>query len=155
MIRGITFEIPNEYGHWLAKILKPIDCSNYHWFIGPGEGYKLVKKELVALFPDNIEILDGELLLNYIGTDASQYIIHADLKAYPTGKKIKNLITFEDFLESDCQFVLLIVDSTYTTIYCKNSETLNNLYSNADELGVNSLAYLSDENDFRTRLGVW
>ncbi|MDQ0917039.1 DUF2691 family protein [Paenibacillus sp. V4I5] len=155
MIRGITFEIPNEYGHWLAKILKSIDCSNYNWFIGSVEGYTFVNKELVEIFPNNIETLNGDLLVNYIGTDTPQYIVHADLKAYPLGKQLKNLKTFEDFHESECQFVLLIVDCTYTTIYCKNSEALNNLYSNAEKLGVNSLTYISEENDFRTRLSVW
>jgi hypothetical protein len=153
--RGITFEIPNEYGDWLANILKPIDCTKYNWLIGPGEEYKVVENELVSLFPANIHTVDGQTLLEFIKTESSQYIIYMDLKAFSTGKKVMNLETFEDFLHSDCQLVLLIVDCTHTTIYCKDPEILDRLYLNAKELKLDSLTYITSDNDFRTRLGVW
>lgn len=39
MKRGITFEIPNEYGHFAADILKPFPISSFTWLIGDGEVY--------------------------------------------------------------------------------------------------------------------
>jgi hypothetical protein len=153
-IRGITFEIPNEYGKWLYNILRPIDCTKYNWFIGPGEGYISVENDLVPLFPTDLDSVEGVALLEFIGTKEVQYIIHADLKAYSSGT-ITNLNTYEDYLSSDCELVLLIVDCTYTTIYCKDSDNLHKLYANAEALNVSSLIYITDGNDHRTGLGVW
>ncbi|MGM0885318.1 MAG: DUF2691 family protein, partial [Bacillota bacterium] len=74
-VRGISFEIPNEYGKWLVNILKPINCNKYNWFIGSGEEYKYQDNDLITLFPNNVSILKGEELLELIHTVESQYII--------------------------------------------------------------------------------
>ncbi|MNI20855.1 hypothetical protein D3C73_743530 [compost metagenome] len=83
-VRGISFEIPNEYGKWLVNILKPINCNKYKWFIGLGEEYKFQDNDLIPLFPDDVGILKGEELLKFIDTAENQYIIFTDLKAFPT-----------------------------------------------------------------------
>ncbi|WP_342436044.1 DUF2691 family protein [Paenibacillus sp. FSL L8-0436] len=153
-IRGITFEIPNEYGKWLYHILRPLDCTKYNWLIGPGEEYKSVDHELVSLFPPGQDRVDGEVLMGFIDTEEAQYIIHLDLKAY-SSVVASQLKTYEDYLASDCELVLLIVDCIYTTIYCKDSETLDKLAANAEALHVRSLNYITDANDHRTGLGVW
>ncbi|WP_253073866.1 DUF2691 family protein [Sutcliffiella rhizosphaerae] len=38
------------------------------------------------------------------------YLIFADLKSYSQGK-VTEIHTYEEFLQSECEFVLLIVDS--------------------------------------------
>jgi len=50
---------------------------------------------------------------------------------------------------------LLVVDSSYTTIYCKNDELVEGLYSNARNQDYTNIEYITDENDFRTGLTVW
>ena len=157
MIRGIAFQIPNEYGQWLTNILASINCTMYDWYIGAGEEYKLMEGELVPLFPENSfhPIVDGAALLQYIHTDSPQYIIHADLKAFPRGTPITHLETHEDFLASGCELVVLIIDCSYTSIYCKDPGMLNKLYSNMEAYSVQSLTYITDDNDFRTKLAVW
>lgn len=154
-VRGITFEIPNEHGNWLYKILQPLDCTKYSWRIGYGEGYKSVNGDLIALFPAYVDRLDGGALLEFIDTKESQYIIHADLKAYPLSAEVLELQTYDDYLVSSCEFVLLIVDCIYITIYCKDAELLDQLAANAEALHVSSLCYATDGNDHRTRLRVW
>ncbi|UVI29161.1 DUF2691 family protein [Paenibacillus spongiae] len=77
----------------------PVRCTMFNWRIGPGEAYKLSGEELVPLFPDHIQDVEGAALLD--------------------------------------------------------PSTLNQLYSNAAALGVESLTFITDDNDFRTRLGVW
>ncbi|MCC3372234.1 DUF2691 family protein [Cohnella sp. REN36] len=57
-------------------------------------------------------------------------------------------------INSDCELILLIVDSSYTSIYCKDVETLNQLHTNAKMVNVDSLAYITDDNDFRKTLKV-
>ncbi|MCD1261412.1 DUF2691 family protein [Paenibacillus athensensis] len=151
-MRGISFEIPNEYGKWLFDVLKPFDCKDYNWLVGAGEEYKWQENDLKPLFADDVDILEGEDLLQIIDSEEPQYIIFADLKAFPIGKQISQIDKYEDFLESDCELILLIVDSTYTSIYCKDVEVLNLLYANAKMIKVDSLAYITDDNDFRKTL---
>lgn len=153
-VRGISFEIPNEYGEWLVNILKPIDCKKYNWFIVSGEEYKLQDNDLIPLFPDDVSILKGEELLEFIETAESQYIIFADLKAFPKGTNLLKIDKYEDFQASDCELILLIVDSIYTSIYCKDLKVLSELYANMGSLKVNKLACITDENDFRHTLRV-
>ncbi|WP_407944606.1 DUF2691 family protein [Paenibacillus swuensis] len=51
--------------------------------------------------------------------------------------------------------VLLVVDSSYVTVYCKDNKILDDLYLNAIDKGFENVEYITDENDFRTRLSVW
>lgn len=106
------------------------------------------------LFPEEINVLDGTLLKRIL-EDNQYYLIFADLKAFPKGKNVSDIERYEEFLNSDCQLVLLIVDSTYTTIYCKDKAILGCLFQNAKDLGFNNVEHITDENDGRTRLSVW
>jgi ribosomal protein S16 len=83
------------------------------------------------------------------------YIIFADLKAYPKGKMVSDIGTYEDFLNSDCQLVVLVVDCTYVTIYSKDKEMLEWLYYRAKVNKFENVQYITKENDSRTRLSVW
>ncbi|WP_165452399.1 DUF2691 family protein [Paenibacillus thalictri] len=96
-VRGISFEIPNEYGQWLINILKPIDCKKYNWLIGSGEEYRLRDNDLIPLFPQGDRILKGEELLRFIDTAESQYIIFVDLKAFPEGASVLEIDKYDDF----------------------------------------------------------
>ncbi len=152
MKRGITFGIPNEHGRILAEILKPLDVAAFHWYIGGEEAY--FSDMLEPLFPDQTLGMDGILLKETL-ENYDYYVIFADLKAYPKDKKVIDVGTYEEYLTSDCQFVLLVVDCTYITIYCKDQEKLADLYYNALSLGFSDVEYTTDDNDYRTRLSVW
>lgn len=154
MRRGISFEIPNKYGRWLGEILKPIDIAALDWQIGSGELYTVIDEQLdEELFSKERNVIEGAELKNRI--EANQYyIISADLQAYPKNEIIR-VETFEEFIESDCQLVLLVVDCIYVTIYCKNQETIELLNKNAITCGFKEIEYITNENDARTRLSVW
>lgn len=64
------------------------------------------------------------------------------------GTNILKIDKYEDFINSDCELVLLIVDSSYTSIYCKDIEILKQLHANAKMFNVDLLAYITDDNDF-------
>ncbi|WP_235852134.1 DUF2691 family protein [Niallia nealsonii] len=55
------------------------------------------------------------------------YIVFAELQAYSQGKMVE-IDTYEGFMKRDCKLILLIVDSYYTTIYCKDKDKLEPLY---------------------------
>ncbi|NOU91935.1 DUF2691 family protein [Paenibacillus sp. LMG 31456] len=60
MKRGLSFEIPNEYGRFLGEVLKPIDVSAFNWYIGCEESYFIENGTLEALlFPGEINGFRG------------------------------------------------------------------------------------------------
>lgn len=98
--------------------------------------------------------LDGLTLKKRL-CQSDLYVLFADFKAFPLGEPAKDIVSYEEFQSSRCEFVLLIVDSIYITIYVKNPQLLQALHRNAFKNQVQNLAYLHDENDDRTRLSVW
>uniref|UniRef100_UPI0015F71EA8 DUF2691 family protein n=1 Tax=Priestia aryabhattai TaxID=412384 RepID=UPI0015F71EA8 len=105
------------------------------------------------LFPEEKKVMPGTELKNLLENNV-YYIIFADLKAYPK-EKISEIATYEEFIESNCELVLLVVDSCYTTIYCKDKEKLGLLYRNAQAYRFKDVQYVTEKNDTRTRLTVW
>ncbi|OBZ08218.1 DUF2691 family protein [Bacillus sp. FJAT-26390] len=155
MIRGISFEIPNEYGSYLAGILKPVDVAAYNWYVGGEEAYFIEDGELGRpLFPDEVIGMEGETLKQTIEKN-EYYVIFTNLKAFPRNKEIIDIQTFEDFIISECSLVILVVDCVYVTVYSKDPETIQRLYNNSLKMGFSEVNFITDENDFRTRLSVW
>ncbi|MBY0098326.1 DUF2691 family protein [Mesobacillus maritimus] len=154
MKRGVSFEIPNEYGSLLSKVLEPVDISTFSWRIGNGEAYKVVDGRLDEnLFLGYKDSIEGEDLKDLLENKPS-YIIFADLQAYPSGE-LSYVETYEEFMGSKCEFVLLIVDCSYVTLYCKNKQSIELLYHHAKECGFKDVEYITDDNDARTSLIAW
>lgn len=155
MKRGITFNIPNAYGSYLGDILRPFDVAAFHWYNGAEESYLVDKGTLgKPLFPEQTFSMDGFLLKEII-ENHRYYVISADLKAFPQDSEVINIQSYEEYVNSDCKLVLLVVDSVYVTIYCKDQEKLKELYLHACSLGYSNIEYTTDKNDYRTRLSVW
>lgn len=155
MNRGIHFKIPNTYGSFLGEILKPMEVSNFDWIIREEESYFVVGDTLGdSLFPEMIIGMNREELQKLID-NYKYYLIFANLKAYPKGAQITDVITYEDYMLSDCQMVLLVIDSIYVAVYCKDLEKVEGLYNHIKRQRFQSLEYITDENDTRTKLSVW
>ncbi|WP_019537382.1 DUF2691 family protein [Paenibacillus ginsengihumi] len=97
--RGVSFQIPNEYGHWFARILRLVNYREYDWLIGGGESYRWREpgQELEELFPEELRCVRGEALARILEAPEPQYIIHADLKAFPPGKPAVDCETYDEF----------------------------------------------------------
>lgn len=152
MDRGISFEIPNEYGNWLGKILKPINGANCHWLVG--EGTQVVGDDGEEWGNDAIGNMDGPTLQKHL-CQSDYYVIFADLKAFPSDEFAVDIASYEEFQSSSCEFVILVVDSIYVTIYAKDPTKLQALYQNALENKVQDLERIRADNDSRSRLLVW
>lgn len=154
MKRGISLKIPNDYGTYLGEILKPIQISVFNWRIGYVEAIKAIDNKIDDLFLANINVIEGEKLKALLEIN-EYYLIFAELQAFPK-EKLSEVETYEDFVRSNCEFVVLVADSCYVTIYCKNKDAIELLYKNAAEYGFENVEYISQENDdTRSRLIVW
>ncbi|MFC0413889.1 DUF2691 family protein [Cytobacillus solani] len=82
MKRGISFEIPNKYGNFLGKILKPIEMSKLNWHVENVESYLVVKDQLAdELFPQQLNGMAGMGLRDYLENN-TYYLIFADVKPH-------------------------------------------------------------------------
>lgn len=150
-IRGITFEIPNAYGKYLFDIISDLNLNRLAWRIGGGESYQIENNALgKPLFPST-GLVNGETLYENISQD-DYYLVFVDLKAFPNLSDVKEIATYPEFIESDCQFVLLIVDSSYVIIYSKDQNIIHQLYSKAISAGYENIKYITEENDEYTTL---
>lgn len=150
----MSFEIPNIHGRFLGEILKPFRVEAHNWWIGGEESYIVSNEGMEPLFPESIMDIGGEVLRNIIENN-DYYLIFQDMKAFPKTSTISEINTYSEFVDSDCALTLLVVDSSYITVYCKDIEVLEKMYINAKEQGYLNLNYIMDKNDFRTRLSVW
>ncbi|MFJ7661074.1 DUF2691 family protein [Lysinibacillus sp. NPDC097162] len=150
-MRGISFEIPNAYGKYLLEILDGINLKGLTLKIGGGESYFIENNTLGdPLFP-NISVLNEEGLYKQISRE-DYYLIFVDLKGFPKKSDVREIETYQEFVESECTFVLLLVDSSYVTIYSKDQVTVKHLFSKAITAGYENIEYITDENDTRTTL---
>ncbi|WP_438311722.1 DUF2691 family protein [Sporosarcina sp. FA9] len=150
-MRGVSFEILNKYGKQLFDILIEVEVSCWDWQIGGGEAYVIENGTLGKDLFGTITSLTGRELIKLI-SENEYYLIFADLKAYKNFESELKIETYEDFLESDCQFVLLLVDSSFVTIYSKSKSTIQSLYNQAVATKYKKVEYITDDNDERTTL---
>ncbi|WP_183163929.1 DUF2691 family protein [Alteribacter keqinensis] len=150
-MRGISFEIPNAYGRYLFEIMDVIPLKGLTWKIGDGESYVIESDTLgVPLFPSAC-IVEEDVLLKEISKE-DYYLIFVDLKGFPKKSDVREIATYQEFVESECQFVLLITDSSYVTIYSKDPLTIKQNFSKATTAGYKNIAYITEEDDERTTL---
>lgn len=145
-MRGVSFEIPNAYGKYLFEILANIHITEFFWRIGGGEAYYVEANQFgPSLFP-SVDIIDGTTLYNTI-LKQDYYLIFADLKAFTEKEDVKEIETYEAFVNSECQFVLLVVDSCLVYIYAKNQWMIMQLHDNAVAANYKEIHFLTDEDD--------
>ena len=152
-MRGVSFHIPDEYDNILAGLLDGVDIEAFEWKLGGmNESYVIENNELgKLLFQD--EVMSGETLRRVI-SESEYYLIFVDIKAFPIGSTtpVNDIATYERFLDSDCQLVLLVADSSYVMIYGKDQRVMDNLYVTAVNAGYERVTYLTDENDYNQTL---
>jgi len=153
-MRGISFEINNEYGKFLSDIFSNIIDPSWYCSVGPGESYKIEKGTLGSdLFPHSVS-LNGPSFLEYISTN-EYYLIFTDLKAFPNMEEVVEIKNYDDFLKSTCELALLIIDSCYVSIFSKDESITHKLFVRAKNFHYTNINYITNENDTRTSLTVW
>lgn len=152
-MRGISFKLKNEYNNYLFKIFDNTEVYKFYWNICDSEIiYKDENNQLHTSIFDK-DIIDGHDFLKRIKLD-SYYLVYADIKAFNSTTHITNIVTYDDFINSNCEIALFCVDTTYVELYCKNKEILNKIIVNCIRFGFSDLQILTHENDSRTQFSV-
>ncbi|MCY7904706.1 DUF2691 family protein [Bacillus inaquosorum] len=103
-------------------------------------------------FKDN-SVVEGAVFANHLKTN-QYYTIFVELQAYPFGQAVDLVQTYEEFIDSDCELVLLLADSSYVSIYCKDRNVIEKLFINALKNDFEEVQLKTDDNDTRTGLTV-
>lgn len=146
MVRGITFKLPNTYDIFIEKILSGIDMDKYVWkidedqvFISGGD------------FLFTSDIYAGQKFKRII-SQSSYYVVFLNLQAFQDGNSLNEIKVYNDFLESNCELIVLVSDSIFVTIYSKNRKDIEAIKLNAQKNNFQEIEYITEENDRKTEL---
>ena len=119
---GVLFEIPNEYGNYLADLLEPIQFTLYQWEVYYDEIHLIEDNKFTddSLFNEEAKIMDGQQLYD-IAKKNTYYLIFATLIAYVGDENTKFIRYYQDFLDSNCEVVIGISDCSYVMYWTKDS----------------------------------
>lgn len=125
MKRGIRFKIPNEYGKIIYEILSEDIIKEFSWFVEDGEIFAIEKEESIYSNVFHKKNWNSEEFLTCV-KEQEYYIVNCKIVGYK--EKVKEVInTYEKFLKSKSEILLIISDSIYVDIYCKNLDNIEKL----------------------------
>lgn len=139
---GIRFKIPNEYNCFLKQILENINTQNGVWFIKTDD---IIKSDGIYLFAK--ESYKDKEFKSIIG-DNNYYLIFADVECY-FNHNFTDIYNYQDFLNSDCYLLIIIVDNVFVDIYAKSKDIINKLKENAMKYNFSDIKIISDLKDKR------
>lgn len=141
---GLYIETKNKQNKYLEIILKNVILENYVWSIGYDEViYSSGASECLPLFSGTV--LNGNDFKNCI-SDKDYYLLFEEIKAFPQKKTVVEISTFEDYLSSACELIILCYDTVSIEVYSKNidilysikTNCLNNDFENVEEIYENT-----------------
>ena len=152
MLKGIFLQADHEKQPFaLRSILRCIDMVKYDW-------YNIMDQNETWADINGVKFLDEEF---YTGKALSQrmeqdylMIIFLKLQAYLKSGTFYDIHTYEEFLASDCQLLILIADDDYFDIYSKDQTSIQTLYQMALSESFIDVKLLTTENDQRFKLDV-
>jgi hypothetical protein len=147
-MRGISFEVYTEERSILATVLEGIDINSFYWSISEDEIYMIGGKDL---FEE--KQVDGKEFLNKI-IQLDYSVIFANIKGY-TDKSISGKINYyNDFLNSNCELIILCYDVFFYEIYSKSEKVIEIIKSNCIKKGYEEIQYITEETDCRAILSI-
>lgn len=97
-------------------------------------------------------IKDQHINAQYLRRIADQSVWELVLKLYPLDKLEEAITTYDDYEGSECICYLIYYDCGMLDIYAKDLCLIERLHKLLSDLGVQSLRFLTRENDCRTRM---
>lgn len=148
---GLSILLPNVASNYLIQILENVDVDLYEWNVSYDEVlYMEDDKEENSLFKE--KIISGDEFKKCISRK-EYYLVFIDVKGFPINSTISNVISYDDYLRSECEIVLLCADSRFVDIFSKKKDILQTIYTNCINYEL-QVEKISKQNNTRTRLDV-
>lgn len=136
---GIKFEIDNDYNSFLSKILLSINTKNYKWYMPLGE---VIDQDENLFFSKSFyedDYFRKKIRKRY-------YIIHLICHGFMDAN-VTEINNYDDYINSSCNIVISIIDSTIVNIYSKDAKLLKRIEKNAKENKFTNIKYIYKDND--------
>ncbi|MCQ4114245.1 DUF2691 family protein [Ruminococcus sp. zg-921] len=143
-MRGISFKITN-HNNILYQILNCIDIKKYVWYNIENQNESWENTSKNDLFDSSY--YDGENFLKCI--QSNHFVVFLKLQAYFENCKFFDIHTYNDFIKSDCQLILLVYDCSSVEIYSKDVNDITAIYNNALKNNYLDINFITDNNDMR------
>ncbi len=150
MIRGLSFTVPQGTTDTLWQILNVVGVEHFDW-------YNIASQDEVWISVPGDNFFENDF---YSGEDFStlikqkHFIIFIKLLAFNKGDEFSDVLTFKEFQDSKCQFIILINDCEFVEIYAKDPFLVKKLQENAIQKRYKDISFITDANDSRTRMRV-
>ena len=138
---GIELEISGISTDVIRKLFNKINIDLYDFIIYENE---IIKKN------ENVDNVNAK---NIFYNNINYSIIFLNLQLYRKQDKIKTIITYDDFINSNCRLILLITDNRYLEIYFNDDFIKEKIISNLEKNGFN-YTEKTIYNDGRTIMSV-
>ena len=137
-MKGLEF---NEYTS-LCDLLHGAFIKDYDWYVFEDE--IIVNQEQLK-----IEGFISDFDLIKILSDPQSVIISMNLQAFPRGVIASKVLTYSDFLLSQCAFVVLVTDAVSVEIYTKNDDDFLLFIKNAERCNGKNITVKTENEDPR------
>ncbi|WP_309260424.1 DUF2691 family protein [Bacillus cereus] len=146
---GIHFHAPEDENFNLSilKLLELFNSNNFIWQIDTAEIYlkdSHDKFTFEKLLGDERFITENKLKQTLI--NKKYFLVFLTMCAFPDMKKNSPtwIRTASDFITSDCEFLLSIVDGFDISILCKDERLLQKLHQHVQDLDYLDTKYLTE-----------
>lgn len=146
---GVSFTIDSSKNP-LQQILHCVDIPKYSWYIVDSQS-EAWDNYLGGNFFEN-NYFNGYDFKNKLVSD--HYVIFLKLQAYLENGAFSEIRTYDDFLQSDCEILLLIYDCNFVEIYAKDKKLISSFYNNAIDNCWNSVKYITKSANLRKKMDI-
>ena len=112
MIRGVHFKIPQKMDNIIFNILCCLNVESYYWFKISSQT-EVWGEQIEEDFFEK-EFYKGDEFLNIIKN--KHRIIFLKIQGYLKECDIKNIHTYKEFVDSNCNIIILIYDCEFVEI---------------------------------------
>lgn len=149
MMIGIEINIESTYEKILYDLLNGIDSKKYKWNIVQQEIFYEgdLNMSLGLYLPKGIKFEDA------ICNKGNYFVYFLNAQLYPKNAKENVIDTYDDFVKSLCDLIILCYDNSYIEFYIKSKDLWETIFKNLKEKDI-KYRVKTRENDTRTQMYV-
>ena len=146
-MRGFEFVLKQGKDLQISKLFPGIMLKDTQIYIGESEMFRNNRPAqnevalIVSMIKEHVEVPDS-------------WIHNLVLYLYPNSAIASAIRTYKEFLDSDCELVLLVYDMSYVEIYVKDSYLLEQLLNNVAQMPIVKLDIITEKTDLRSEFFI-
>jgi hypothetical protein len=141
---GIEIKKETSYEQVIYDLLKNIEFNNYEWVISQ---YEIIFEN--DNNNDDIPVcLSGKQIKKLIKDSGNYYVLFLNLQVYQKKSNFSKIESYNDFINSSCELIILFSDNSFIEIYFKSDYLKNIIIKNLDSMQI-EYTVKTIENDSR------